>query len=623
VPMPTFAEAPKAALHPSPKVTRPTPPTSLFTGPTAARASAEATFSRPAHVFSRVPVHPKTTTTAESRLSIGNAGDASEREADRLSQDVVSMSGDHGRRARRLPTRGGPAPDGDPVPALPIVRQVLAAPGQMLDGATRESMEGRFGCDFSHVRVHSDGAAAESARRVDAHAYTVGRHVVFGEGRYAPGTQDGRRLIAHELTHVLQQSGRANGLHLQRQPAVTKRGRILSLEQIAADAAREKLRKRTGQTVAKACRSISAGAGKDNCVATLQPGLQVSIVRSLAGGAWLEVITPEQIPGFGPKEPVYVMAAFVEEAPASAAPAGGSKTGGPTVKDVLRLDQTIAIKGMAKEQPNYVDRAIARIESAPLGADLTLIPTTGTPQNGISILKGDFHLDDDPLAVSMGHNQVYRSREVAEAVVADLNRQTPGTPNYAYYLRDGIIFPTTLSATTIPSLIPFVRKKREQDLAGIKATGDLAKDVLWWYVGARFPGVMKGGGGSAPAKEAVKGAAKGSAAAKAAFDAAKVADELFAATKSIANPGEKMLAAGGQLSAMRGITAAEKVKVMLEYFKKIGFIIGKEGVVDDGARFIMKSDDGKYAFAFVKDTTEILYGKFDRATLKYVWRVMK
>ena len=65
----------------------------------------------------------------------------------------------------------------------------------------------RFGHDFSRVRVHSGGAAEQSARDVNANAYTVGHNIVFGAGRFAPGTHEGRRLIAHELTHVVQQSG--------------------------------------------------------------------------------------------------------------------------------------------------------------------------------------------------------------------------------------------------------------------------------------------------------------------------------------------------------------------------------------------------------------------------------
>jgi hypothetical protein len=79
-------------------------------------------------------------------------------------------------------------------------------------------MEQRFGHDFSRVRVHADAAAECSAREVSAHAYTVGNDLVFGTGQFAPATQEGRRLIAHELTHVVQQTGAG----LVRRKAVTK-----------------------------------------------------------------------------------------------------------------------------------------------------------------------------------------------------------------------------------------------------------------------------------------------------------------------------------------------------------------------------------------------------------------
>lgn len=87
-----------------------------------------------------------------------------------------------------------------------LVREVMNSPGQPLDSETRSLMEPRFGYDFSGVRVHSDGAAAESARAVSANAYTAGNHVAFAPGRYAPESTSGRQLIAHELTHVVQQS---------------------------------------------------------------------------------------------------------------------------------------------------------------------------------------------------------------------------------------------------------------------------------------------------------------------------------------------------------------------------------------------------------------------------------
>lgn len=92
------------------------------------------------------------------------------------------------------------------VPSVPlIVHEVLRSPGQPLDMETRAFMEPRFGHDFSHVRVHTDAPAARSARAINAMAYTVGEHVVFEGSHYAPRSISGRRLLAHELTHVLQQ----------------------------------------------------------------------------------------------------------------------------------------------------------------------------------------------------------------------------------------------------------------------------------------------------------------------------------------------------------------------------------------------------------------------------------
>ncbi len=78
-------------------------------------------------------------------------------------------------------------------------------------------MEPRFGHDFAHVRVHTGSKAAESARTVNALAYTAGQNIVFGAGNYAPGTSTGRRLMAHELTHVVQQQGQRGAARLQRQ----------------------------------------------------------------------------------------------------------------------------------------------------------------------------------------------------------------------------------------------------------------------------------------------------------------------------------------------------------------------------------------------------------------------
>jgi hypothetical protein len=98
---------------------------------------------------------------------------------------------------------------GVPGPARPsagaLVTQTLAAPGEQLDEVTRADMEAHFGHDFGEVRIHRGPQADASARAVDALAYTAGRDIVFGPGQYAPGTAAGQRILAHELSHVVQQ----------------------------------------------------------------------------------------------------------------------------------------------------------------------------------------------------------------------------------------------------------------------------------------------------------------------------------------------------------------------------------------------------------------------------------
>src|SRR5207245_89383 len=87
-----------------------------------------------------------------------------------------------------------------------IVHDALRSAGHPLDRSTREFMASRFDHDLSRVRVHTDARSAESAYAVHALAYTVGRDIVFASGQYAPQTPAGRKLLAHELAHVIQQS---------------------------------------------------------------------------------------------------------------------------------------------------------------------------------------------------------------------------------------------------------------------------------------------------------------------------------------------------------------------------------------------------------------------------------
>ena len=95
-------------------------------------------------------------------------------------------------------------------PGIGVPERAVAATrsaGEPLDRETRAFMEPRFGFDFSKVRIHSDADAAHAARSIKARAYTIGSDITFGVGQYSPRTQEGQRLLAHELTHVVQQRG--------------------------------------------------------------------------------------------------------------------------------------------------------------------------------------------------------------------------------------------------------------------------------------------------------------------------------------------------------------------------------------------------------------------------------
>jgi outer membrane protein OmpA-like peptidoglycan-associated protein len=182
----------------------------------------------------------------QPKLKIGAVDDPAEREADRVADQVMRMPapaasdnlhrGEVGSLRRKCACGGSmecadcgttgeaqlqrrAAGGGKPGIAPQIVHEVLRAPSLPLDDDTRAFMEPRFGQDFGDVRVHADRKAGESARKVNALAYTVGQDVVFGAGQFAPHSGRGRGVLAHELAHVVQQRGSiARGTTLSAMP---------------------------------------------------------------------------------------------------------------------------------------------------------------------------------------------------------------------------------------------------------------------------------------------------------------------------------------------------------------------------------------------------------------------
>jgi hypothetical protein len=145
---------------------------------------------------------PRPGAAARSRLTVSRPGDAGEREADRVADRVLRMP----EPARRGGPRELPVPAAGPAPT---------GGGRPLPAGVRAFFEPRFGHDLGDVRVHADDRAARSARALDAAAYTVGRDVVFAPGQYRPDAEQGRRLLAHELAHVLHQTDSPHRLERQ------------------------------------------------------------------------------------------------------------------------------------------------------------------------------------------------------------------------------------------------------------------------------------------------------------------------------------------------------------------------------------------------------------------------
>ena len=138
----------------------------------------------------------------------------------------------------------------------PIVHDVLSSPGQALDAGTRAFVEPRFGHDFSRVRVHADEKAAESAQAVNALAYTVRQDIVFGTGQYKPETSEGRYLLAHELTHTIQQSMADQSSSLQLSPSQSEDQLEQQAESIARAVATPSLSSQQAAPIVSATASL-------------------------------------------------------------------------------------------------------------------------------------------------------------------------------------------------------------------------------------------------------------------------------------------------------------------------------------------------------------------------------
>ncbi len=181
--------------------------------------------TRSDHGFRRMPEARQSTARARRTPTLSSPGDMFEQEADRVADEVMRMPEPQLQRAcacgggcprcrsdsqspgRTLsPTEPDRTSGTADSAGLPVVDEVLGRTGHPLEASTRTFMESRFGVDFSRVRLHTDSLAAESAKAIGARAFTVRNSIVFGPAQSTPGSKASQRLLAHELTHVVQQN---------------------------------------------------------------------------------------------------------------------------------------------------------------------------------------------------------------------------------------------------------------------------------------------------------------------------------------------------------------------------------------------------------------------------------
>jgi hypothetical protein len=259
----------------------------------------------------------------QPRLTISQPQDAHEQEADRVAAQVMRMP------ARTLPCEGASAaaallanghvqakrigPGEAALAQAPaMVAEALHSTGQPLDAKTRDFFEPRFGFDLARVRVHTGEKAEQSADAINAAAYTAGRDIVFGRGHYAPDTSEGKQLLAHELTHTIQQGLQApSSASVQRQPrkvAPPAADKLLkSLKALVAGKSKDYVAYKT---------EISKATAEEKKVALLDQALLLAMKELLAGLSFPRCVEAlgRRAPTFDELKKISVVATAVDAA---------------------------------------------------------------------------------------------------------------------------------------------------------------------------------------------------------------------------------------------------------------------------------------------------------------------
>ena len=410
-------------------------------------------------------------------LAIGASNDPLEMEADRIADQVLAAPAhaavrDAAPRIQRV--AGQPASVTTTAPAS--VNGVLAGSGRPLEPALRQDMEQRFGHDFSRVRVHSDAAAAQSARAINAHAYTADQHIVFGASRFAPGTHEGRRLLAHELTHVVQQSsGKVSGGTSDASGVIVQRSMqtyINAMNQPEPDfkLAAIHLNGEPPRDIKIVLKNLSAAYRvKLHKAAREWPGLCSNVGR-FTEADYLKV------------EPTARTAAEVcKKKPQQSAPSTLTAPQSPLAEPA--------------QDPKFIDNAFKSAGIPILGGPVCFSeqPSFSAFAKHICIGRAAIHHASDPLAgkTVTELTDVFASEAEAREAVKTWQEAAPSGIAFVGYYKstDGYIFPTTISATTAPRIAGVSARGYQEEVAYGKAASSLLVEA--WLVGAGLRAPLK------------------------------------------------------------------------------------------------------------------------------------
>jgi hypothetical protein len=565
------------------------------------------------------------------------------------------------------------------------LQRATAGGGAALPAATQKTMQRAFSADFSAVRIHTGAAPNRVASGLDARALTTGNDILFRSGAFQPQTPGGERLLAHELAHVVQQAGGLPRAAIDGGPAdpLERAAEMAADHAVTAglvagvvpapsthhDGGNRIQRQLLGEPIEP---TPITGMGRAS------PPVEVSEPRPPTPGAGPATVPAPDTEPAGPKHNpnprgrralsaslsaedrrvvIFSRPVTAEEAatfvwgeagkatllvPATREThgAGGHRSFRLNVTDVDQImsmrhglayqyisrgiiRSTYKVPPLEEQMPKWLPSAIRdqlikqhRSGTTPKGAQYfpgtppwgSIVAWSGRDEFGRdSIQIYQEYPDDQGWYLHFTDGDKSQAR-LLHQVYTQFNRDMryfigEGWSPYAARdeirrINDEVFKLVILGAFTILSSgvgIGVVSNQMRQTLTAAQRTG--------------FRPIR-----------AAKAAGAGRAAA---VSVTGVADELVAATQAIANPGQKMLAAARQVSAMRNLTAGQKARVILEFFKRIGFAISKEGVVDEAAQLVMKSEDERYAFRFIKSTGDILYGKFNMKTYQYVWESLR